>query len=71
MTKEKITIDMKTAKVLLMPITAREYYNYCQRDLPISRDWGFHVKLIYTLSREAPDFSLARCYAALKTLFDG
>ena len=69
MTKEKLTIDMKTAKVLLIPITAREYYNYCQKELPISRDWGFHLTLGYTLSREAPDFGLAECYAALKTLF--
>jgi hypothetical protein len=69
MLKKEITIELETATVLLKPITARKYYNYYKRSLPISQDYGFEMTLIGSLRHDAPDFTMAHCYAALKTLF--
>ena len=69
MLKKEITIELETATALLKPITARKYYDYSKRSLPISHDYGFEMTLIRSLSHDAPDFTMAHCYAALKTLF--
>ncbi len=69
MIKKSLTINLETVKVILRPITARQYYNYSKRELPISRDWDFAIELDYLMINKTLELDLPRCYAALKTLF--
>lgn len=64
-----ITIDLKNAVCVVVPITAREYYNAVQRSLPILENYDHYLLLGCQLQRESPDFDLPRLYAALRTLF--
>lgn len=69
LSKRPLIIRLKTVKIEMKTITAREYYNLFQNSIAMFRDASFELDMIFKLKYTAPDFGLAQCYAALKTLF--
>lgn len=67
--KRELIIGLKTVKIVMKSITAREYYNYYQNSIALFRDAYFELILHVKLKHNAPGFGLAQGYAAMKTLF--
>lgn len=69
MAKERLTIDMKTAKGILTTLTQKQYNDLWEKSIPIFENYDCYFRLSRSLEENAPDFDHAQLYAGLKTLY--